>query len=433
MNPNDTLSISRLSVKNYRKFASYVVTFDSRVTLLTGDNASGKTTLLDAACVCLGAFLTKLEHTKGVNIATSDVLTVFTKQGLNYDKQLLFPSTVSAHGFVLGNKAEWSRSLKSAKSVTTRIDAAPMIEASEKAQAMISGGDASFILPVLVRYSTDRLWIPTAKTNFSNSDFTSSRTMGYENCLHSSANEAKMTQWFKKMTLWEWQNKRPNPAFSAVKNAVSKVFSEIAGFPGAELDYDLETEGLAVSYSDSNGHYHREPLGSLSDGYRCTLSLIADIARRMATLNPALGEHALDAPGIVMIDEVDLHLHPRWQAQIISDLLSAFPNIQLIATTHSPTVVASVKKQHIRILSADGAKAPIVETYGHDSNSILEAIMGSDSRPKPIRELFTRFSDQLEAEKYDEAEDTLNQLEMEISSDDPGLAAARAVLSLERE
>lgn len=153
----------------------------------------------------------------------------------------------------------------------------------------------------------------------------------------------------------------------------------------------------------------------------------------MATLNPALGEHALDTPGIVMIDEVDLHLHPRWQAQIISDLLSVFPNIQLIATTHSPTVVASVKKQHIRILSADGAKAPIVETYGHDSNSILEAIMGSDSRPKPIRELFTRFSDQLEAEKYNEAEDTLNQLEIEISSDDPGLAAARAVLSLERE
>ena len=86
------------------------------------------------------------------------------------------------------------------------------------------------------------------------------------------------------------------------------------------------------------------PFYHLSDGYRNTLAMAADIAVRAATLNPALSSLAMEeTPGVVLIDEIDLHLHPKWQRQIVEDLRGAFPKIQFVATTHSPFIIQSLR------------------------------------------------------------------------------------------
>ncbi len=111
----------------------------------------------------------------------------------------------------------------------------------------------------------------------------------------------------------------------------------------------------------------------MSDGYRGTLSLLS-IAYRMAMLNPALCDRVLETPGVVMIDEIDLHLHPRWQARILEDLVRIFPNVQFIVTTHSPVVVASVPRGNIRVFDGEAASVPVTETRGRDAGSICSRL-----------------------------------------------------------
>lgn len=116
------------------------------------------------------------------------------------------------------------------------------------------------------------------------------------------------------------------------------------------------------------------------------IGLVADIAYRSARLNPHLGDNAVQAtPGIVLIDEVDMHLHPQWQQVVLRDLKydSAFPHIQFIVTTHSPQVLSTVWKENIRILEVgeDKAPMPLARTYGETSNDVLETVMHTPIRP----------------------------------------------------
>ena len=129
-------------------------------------------------------------------------------------------------------------------------------------------------------------------------------------------------------------------------------------------------------------------VNDLSDGYRSTLSMIADIAYRMAILNPQLFDDVLtQTPGVVLIDEVDLHLHPLWQQRILKDLMNIFPNVQFIVTTHAPAVIGSVKKENLLVLTDNRtAFMPVCEVYGSDANSIcVVSSIILISRPRKCR------------------------------------------------
>ena len=198
------------------------------------------------------------------------------------------------------------------------------------------------------------------------------------------------------------------------------------------VSYNLDVNDLSVEYLDENDELHRMPLSYLSDGYRTTLSMFADIAYRMALLNPSLGKDVLETPGVVLIDEVDLHLHPLWQARILSDLRSVFPHVQFIVTTHAPMVISSVPAKHIRILGKEAAYAPEHESYGLGANDVLTGIMGADDRQPEVKDLFDRFARLFDAEDFDGAEAVLNQLEEKTAPDNPDVAAARSALAFER-
>ena len=130
------------------------------------------------------------------------------------------------------------------------------------------------------------------------------------------------------------------------------------------------------------------PISLLSDGIRNMIGLVADIAYRMVRLNPQLGINAVkETPGIVLIDEVDMHLHPEWQQVVIGDLRKAFPKIQFIITTHSPQVLTTVMAESIRKVQWDNNKAIIQLpefSYGFESNRLLEAIQEVNPRPQKL-------------------------------------------------
>ena len=160
----------------------------------------------------------------------------------------------------------------------------------------------------------------------------------------------------------------------------------ITGCDYVKMQYNMGTKALDVAYKDASGNIMRMPINQLSDGYKSTISLVADIAYRMAVLNPQLlGSVCSQTDGIVLIDEVDLHLHPEWQQQILADLTAIFPKVQFIVTTHAPAVISSVEQECVRVLHNNQIDLPALETYGRDTNGILRAVMGvSERQPKTM-------------------------------------------------
>lgn len=250
--------------------------------------------------------------------------------------------------------------------------------------------------------------------------------------MEASSNESRMNAWFRSQSMWEWQNRRESSLFTAVRRALASCFDAAALSHDAMVDYDAELKQLVFTYSDPNGVYHRDRIGSMSDGYRGTLSLIADIAYRMASLNPAMGECVLKTPGVVLIDEVDLHLHPRWQARILEDLVRIFPNVQFIVTTHSPIVVASgFPKHNIRVLAPSVPRPPRCRARGRDASNILNVVLGAASRPEEAVRLFDAFNGAVDGGDYAGAQDVLSKIEDYMGPDDPDVVAARTTLELE--
>lgn len=145
-----------------------------------------------------------------------------------------------------------------------------------------------------------------------------------------------------------------------------------------------------------------------------------------------MGRVIQETDGIVLIDEIDMHLHPSWQRRIIRSLHETFPKVQFIFTTHSPTVLTGVPKENIKVLNNGAIDTPSINTKGRDVNSILREIMHTDIRPPETQAKLTAFSNAIDEEKFDEAENILNELREELGDKDSEVVGAQVTLDLER-
>ena len=127
-------------------------------------------------------------------------------------------------------------------------------------------------------------------------------------------------------------------------------------------------------------------VNQLSDGEKCLLALAGDLARRLAIANPNPDCNPLEGSGVVLIDEIELHLHPKWQRAIIPNLKKTFPNCQFIITTHSPQVISDLKWVHLLRSTSEAIAIERVPSFGKDSNRILESLMATPERPQQIKE-----------------------------------------------
>jgi predicted ATP-binding protein involved in virulence len=159
------------------------------------------------------------------------------------------------------------------------------------------------------------------------------------------------------------------------------------------------------------------------------LTLVGDLARRAATLNPHMGaEAAHRTSGVVLIDELDLHLHPRWQRHVIRDLKRTFPALQFVVTTHSPQLIGEALPSEIRVLEDNRTTTP-PRSFGVDSNRVLQELMGAPSRDESMANLLSDLFQAIEEENYADSERLLAQTEATLGSDDPEVTRARALMS----
>ena len=194
-------------------------------------------------------------------------------------------------------------------------------------------------------------------------------------------------------------------------------------------NYSVKSKDIEVSYR-KNDQIEKLPLHMFSDGIRITLTMVADIASRMAKLNPQLLDKVLESPGVILIDEIDMHLHPSWQSRIITSLLETFTNVQIITTTHSPIVISNIKSEYLRILKNNEIMRPLVD-YNREIEDILNIIMETDYRPEEVRELINQIHQNIENKELVKAKKLLNQLKDLLGEKDSEVLSARNSIELE--
>ncbi len=321
------MRIKRLGLFNFRKYADSIFQFHPHFTVIIGDNASGKTSILEALSIMLGTY-----HLRS-NVGSSR--TGIQKEEVRleiYDKfdqvtiEAQSPSLIWAIGELHGIPLTWERNFgdrgKNAKEI---------INAGIRDIALARKGE-DVTLPVFQYYGTGRLWDRHREVPI---DKPESRLAGYRNCFDPKSDHHLFKKWFKQLEFSALQKQKHIGALEAVRTAAMRCV------PGAKnFYYDVSHDALMIVL-EKEGHCLFD---NLSDGYRNMVAMVADIAHRAARLNPHLEERAaLESPGVVLIDEIDLHLHPKWQRRIVGDLQHAFPEIQFIVTTHSPFILQSLK------------------------------------------------------------------------------------------
>jgi predicted ATP-binding protein involved in virulence len=162
----------------------------------------------------------------------------------------------------------------------------------------------------------------------------------------------------------------------------------------------------------------------LSDGEKCLLALVGDLARRLALANPALAE-PLGGNGVVLIDEIELHLHPLWQRQVLKNLTKTFSGCQFFVTTHSPLVLSQLPKESVRIVENFKVVESEAFVEGREANSIMAELMGVPVFPELTAQSIEEIERLTESEKYEEARGRLNQLAQKLGRNDPEVVHQR--------
>ena len=320
------MRIDQLFITNFKGFEQKIIHFSPQFNVLSGDNATGKTAILDAVAIGLGAFFQGFDSISSRPIKSDEMRHIGYQMGAELKLEPQPPTVVRCIGEVVDSGImSWECSLpKSGISRTTYKKAKPIIDKAKQLQEKVRAGDQSLILPVLSYYATGRLWIhkservKTIKPN--------SRLSEYKGCLEPASDEKRLLRWLKTMEIAALQRKVSMGALEGLRAAVKNCLEDCN-----EVYFDIPHDKLIATLANDQ----ILPTQMLSDGQRIILAMVADIAYKAASLNPQLeNQAALETPGIVLIDEIDLHLHPNWQRSIVNRLKTTFPKIQFIATTN---------------------------------------------------------------------------------------------------
>ena len=369
------MRIDELRVLNYRRFVDRTLTFADPFTLLIGANGAGKTAVVDALAIALGAALVEVPAAPTRPIHRQEVRRTYRRAGETVDLIEHNPTRVTAWGSVDGCQIEWSRELKSTKLRTTRQHARPIRRAMADLVRRCTENDDT-VLPCIGYYGTGRLWVEQRlAAGGLNPDKPKPRYAGYRNCLTPTSSTRHLVAWVKRLELVQAQRRRPLETLRAAYEAIVGCVDD-----AVDASFDFAEDDIVIEFLDGS----RYPFYLLSDGQRRMAGTAADIAMRCAQLNPHLNGQALtETPGVVLIDEIDLHLHPRWQRRVVEDLCRTFPRMQFIATTQSPFIIQSIQRD--ATVDLDREENGFISFEERSIEDISEELMGVDQPQRSRR------------------------------------------------
>jgi predicted ATP-binding protein involved in virulence len=407
------MRINKLRLKNFRAYETAEIEFHPNFNIVIGSNGVGKTAVLEALTIAMGSYFLGIDYAETRHIRSEDIRVVNSE----YDINEQFPVEVEAWGEIHGQELNWTRELTGPKNKTTYVNAINVKNLAKEMQEKVRAGEL-IDLPVIAYYSTERLWKERPDT----SQLTGSRLQdGYYNGLKATSNNKFFTKWFEKEEMVVLQQRKDSAGLQVVRKAVTNSIDDCDN-----LYFDYNRKELVMEFNDGR----KLPFKYLSDGVRNMLAMVADIAFRCAVLNPQHKHEAAEkTTGVVLIDELDLHLHPSWQKKVVSGLKTTFPNIQFIVTTHSPLILSSVQD---RIITMRQGNAYYLENiYGRTADHVLKNAMETSERLDYIQEMLQEYFELIENGEgtSEEALELREKLDKSIGKDDPELVRADVILN----
>ncbi len=287
--------------------------------------------------------------------------------------------------------------------------------------------DPDKTLPLLCYQSAARVWqvrredyAKVLKENLND------RRAGYVGCMDFSMDIKGIQAWCEKMDRIAYQKHQQIGEYEAFLNTVAIFMQHMNRLEKApKVFYSAQFAEFMYGEADE-----AMPISKLSAGYQSLLWMVMNLSYRMAALNPELGARLREAEGIVLVDEVDMHLHPKWQWNIVKALEETFPNVQFILATHSPIVISSCKNERLILIDEEQQVCYLPNAYGYSVQDVLTYRQGTVEKPEKIKKLFTAFDNALEDEATEKAEAVLHQLAALLGENHADVARARTDLAL---
>lgn len=412
------MKIQRLDMLNFRGVAELALDFTERTTAFVGVNGVGKSTILDALAIALSQLTWRINSmpNKARPIALDDIRHGSEFARIEVTVELRGQSVTWA---IVTNRKKTASVDPIRKSDLEALNTAVKGLESEWHQVASTEKD-SYNLPLAVYYDVHRavLEVPMRVRE----RLTHKHHEVYQDALdHGGANFKRFFIWFRNFEDAENEARTDNTSFrDRGLEAARAAISNFTGFEGIKVRRKPKMRMTVRKGSDEFN------VLQLSDGERNMLALVGDMARRLCVLNPSL-TNPNEGAGIVLVDEIDLHLHPRWQREVVGKLEATFPNCQFIITTHSPQVLGELKPESVMLLRGGELVGHPQASYGLTSGQILEEIMHASSRTSGVKGRLDSIFANLEHGALPEAKRLIAALKQDAPSV-PELAGAEALL-----
>ena len=432
------MEITSLKLDNIRSIETAEFRFQPGFNLIVGVNGVGKSTVLDALRICLSRILPLMPESRA--------------KARSFDKRDIrsgFPFLDADLSLTIGNdelrftRRQWkgefaeddAENLKKLRreileSERLRDRALNLLRELEASHGVYDSDSfvpskADFMVAArLAEVAPNCVFFSTNRSVASYAIATKSRVAGGESAAYAEALVprpmyiAQFAHWMRVQEALAEEESAAKRHLQVLRHAVDIFLPTYENLRPS----DEESSSLLI---DQDGI--ELDVGQLSDGERGVLALVLDLARRLSQANPSLDDPLSEGHAVVLIDEIDLHLHPKWQRQIVHNLTKTFPRCQFIATTHSPQVIGEVPHERIQIISDNKVYSP-THSFGVDSSRVLEEIMDADPRATEVKELLSKVSQVIGEEQFDQARRLIDQLVDRLGEDDPEVTRLRILL-----
>lgn len=425
------MRINSATLKNFRGIEELSLGFPATNTsVIVGINGAGKSSILDCIAIMLSRLIGRIRTSTGTGrfFGEGDIRNEAAETQNSIEVTLgSTPIAWSVTKTRQGKKQQSITNLENLKEVVAQF-------------APEGGVEASTNIPLVVYYHVNRAVLDIPLRIRSRHEF--DQLAAYDQALAGARNDFRL--------FFEWFRNREDIENEELRDLTADG-KQMVREPSAKYGTDRQlravrtaTEQLMPGFTDLR--VRRKPhlrmtvekdgeelvVNQLSDGEKCLLAMTGDLARRLAIANPSLKD-PLEGQGVVLIDEVDLHLHPQWQRMIVPSLEMTFPKCQFIVTTHSPLVLSYLQKEQVFLVEDFRLVEKTPHTYGRDVGSVLFDVMAVLDRPDEMKKRLEKCSRLIDADRFDDARHELAELEALLGPNDPEILRAKSMLTfLER-
>lgn len=415
------MELRKTTIKNFKGIENLDLNFNPGINILLGGNGVGKTSVLEALSITLSDFFNGIKGITKKGIEPHQIR--FDTHNLGDASQATeyFSTSITSDILCYGQVKKGEILREDNTSARTKYRGKEIAE-----YALRLCNDKEATLPLLRYFSARRLAPPKREDYGKNSKSSlNDRVCGYIGCMEDTLDLKALESWCVDMELEALHLEKTIREYEGFKNIVAAFMSQMLNSHSEPSVYYSKKRGTLV-YQEDGRHV---PISYLSAGYQSLLWMILDMAYRIAQLNPAISDYSA-VPGIVLIDEIDMHLHPAWQWRIANVLHKVFPKIQFILATHSPIIVSSAKNAHLISLAQESVRY-LPNAYAYSVDDILESRQTSRSIPEELSAHISSFDRALNSGRLDEAKEILDNMTQLFGCANPSVLACQSTLELE--